>query len=131
MGRIIRDMEVDGKHLTTLFDTGSDITYITEKALPEDAKCEEIAKPITSHVASEKHTITKSCIIPVKIENQQFPIQAFVVGSIGGGRKIPEAKKEIDILFGAIMMETWDIKLDPKKKKLDVTGLKKREFISF
>jgi len=128
MGRIISDIEVNGKKLVTLFDTGSLVTYITERALPEDAKCKEIVNPVTSHLVQKEHILTKVCIISGKLDGCAFPFQAFVVDSIG---KVPETKRELDIVFGATGMETWDIKLDPRRKKLDLTGLKKREFVSF
>jgi len=130
MGRILQEIDVRKKKLLTLFDSGSDITYVTKDALPEGIHCERIPERM-AHLASQTHKITKSCILPVKLDGQAFAIQAFVVDSIGGGRKIPEAGRKIDILFGAIMMEEWDIKLDPKGKKLDMSGLEKREFISF
>ena len=130
MGRIVRELSVKDKKLLTLFDTGSDITYIAKNSLPKGIHCESIPAR-TSHLASQTHTITKSCILPVKLDGQSFAIQAFVVSSIGGGRRLPEAGRKIDLLFGAVMMEEWDIKLDPKKKELDLTGLKKREFVSF
>jgi hypothetical protein len=53
------------------------------------------------------------------------------VKDIGGGRKLPEINRKVDVVFGAVMMETWDIKLDPKKKHLDTSGLENREFLSF
>lgn len=130
MGRIIQEVEVKRKKLLTLFDTGSDITYVAKDALPEDIHCVRIPER-RAHLASQTHRITKSCILPIKINGQAFAVQAFVVDSIGGGRKIPEANRKIYILFGAVMMEEWDIKLDPKSKKLDMSGLEKREFISF
>ena len=130
MGRIIQEVEVKQKKLLTLFDTGSDITYITKNALPKDVHCVKIPER-RAHLALQTHKITKSCILPIKMNGQAFAIQAFVIDSIGGGRKIPEVNRKIDILFGAVMMEEWDIKLDPKSKKLDMSGLEKREFISF
>jgi len=130
MGRIIQTVTVKDKQLIALFDTGSDITYIAKDAMPQGISCETFPAR-TAHLASQTHKITQSCILPLKMDGQSIAIQAFVVDSIGGGRKLPEIKKKIDILFGAVMMEEWDIKLDPKKKRLDISGLEKREFISF
>ena len=130
MSRIFQELEVKGKKLLTLFDTGSDITYVAKDALSKGIHCEKMQER-TYHLASETHKITQSCILPIKLDGQDFVIQAFVVNSIGGGRKPMETNRKIDLLFGAVMMEEWDIKLDPKKKKLDISGLKKREFVSF
>ena len=130
MSRIFQELEVKGKKLLTLFDTGSDITYVTKDALPKGIHCEKMQER-THHLASETHKITQSCILPIKLDGQDFAIQAFVVNSIGGGGKPIETNRKIDLLFGAVMMEEWDIKLDPKKKKLDISGLEKREFVSF
>ena len=130
MGRIIQEVEVNRKKLLALFDIGSDITYIIKSALPEGIKCLRIPER-KANLAAQTHKITKSCILLIKMNGQKFAIQAFVVDSIGGDRKLPEANRQIDLLFGAVMMEEWDIKLDPKRKKLDMAGLEKREFVSF
>jgi hypothetical protein len=130
MGRIFKELNVKGKMLLTLFDTGSDITYVAKDALPRDVHCEKMQER-TYHLAGETHRITQSCILPVKMDGQDFAIQAFVVDSIGGGMKPSEMDRKIDLLFGAVMMEEWDIKLDPKKKRLDTSGLENREFLSF
>jgi len=57
------------------------------------------------------------------------PTNSFIADK--GIGKIPESDREIDIVFGAYQMQFWDIKLDPRAEKLDVSGLKNREFISF
>lgn len=130
MSRIFQELDVKEKKLLALFDTGSDITYVTKESLPKGIRCEKMRER-TYHLASETHKITESCILPIKLDGQDFIIQAFVVNSIGGGRKPAETNRKIDLLFGAVMMEEWDIKLDPKRKKLDLSGLEKREFLSF
>jgi len=39
--------------------------------------------------------------------------------------------RELDILIGALTMEEWEINLYPKRGTLDLTGLKRREFIEY
>jgi len=38
---------------------------------------------------------------------------------------------ELDALIGALTMERWKIKLDPKTGTLDLEGLRRREFTEF
>jgi hypothetical protein len=37
----------------------------------------------------------------------------------------------LDAIIGALTMEQWEIRLDQKKKELDLEGLKRREFTEF
>ena len=38
---------------------------------------------------------------------------------------------QLDALIGALTMERWEIKLDPKAGVLDLEGLRRREFTEF
>ena len=38
---------------------------------------------------------------------------------------------QLDVLVGALTMERWEIKLDPKTGELDLEGLRRREFTEF
>jgi len=39
--------------------------------------------------------------------------------------------KEVTVIIGALTMEKWEIKLDPKTGELDLTGLRRREFTEY
>lgn len=38
---------------------------------------------------------------------------------------------QLDAIIGARTMEAWEIKLHPKTGELDLTGLRRREFIEY
>ena len=38
---------------------------------------------------------------------------------------------ELDAIIGALTMERWEIKLDPRSGSLDLEGLRRREFTEF
>jgi hypothetical protein len=38
---------------------------------------------------------------------------------------------ELDAIIGALTMERWEIRLDPKTGQLDLEGLRRREFTEF
>ena len=43
---------------------------------------------------------------------------------------LDEQNKGIDMLFGATEMQRWNIKVDPKEEKLDLSGFRE-EFIEY
>ncbi|MDI6840222.1 MAG: hypothetical protein QMD71_05175 [bacterium] len=53
-------------------------------------------------------------------------IEAYLVEKLGN---IDD--REIDVIIGARTMKGWEIKLDPKSGRLDLTGLKRREFTEY
>ena len=66
------------------------------------------------------------CIIRGKIDGLPFDTYTIPVkepGVVDG--------KEIHVIIGAMTMEKWEIKIDLKKGELDLSGLRRREFIEF
>jgi len=130
MGYIVKELKHNNKTLIALFDSGSVFTYVKESSLPKDTFFVPIT-PIKVRLAGEKHTITKMCSIEVSIDKYKFSFLAYPLKLIG---KIVFNNKEIDIdlLISVIVMEQWDIGIDPKNQKLlFFNGIKKRDFISF
>lgn len=125
MGRIVKEVELGGKKLRALFDTGSERSYINRNALPGTAPCEKVP-PFTVGLGGKEHTVDEVCVVVPQIENMGFDVKSHPLDKIG-----EIDGKEIDFLIGATTMEEWDIKLDSKKRELDLTGLKKREFTEF
>jgi len=128
MGRIIKDLVVDGKTRKAIFDTGSVVSYVTEKALPKDAVCINIT-PMTSRLAGTTHRLTRRCFISGKIEGREFDLDAFIIDNLGNVQE--KDNVELDFLIGATTMEEWAININPKDQTIDLRGLKKREFLSF
>ncbi len=128
MGRLLQDVTIEGKNKKAIFDTGSVVSYITKDALPDCAVCIDV-HPIEARLAGKTHRLTKRCFIPSKINGQKFEFDAFIIDTLG---KIQEKGNiELDILIGAATMEEWAINLNPKDQTIDLSGLKRREFLSF
>ena len=128
MGRIIKDLEINGIKRKAIFDTGSVQSFITEKALPEDAVCIPI-ESITARIGGLPHEIKKRCLIPSKLENINFEFDAFLIDNLGKAQE--KGDVDIDIVIGAATMEEWGINLYPTEQKLDLHGLIKRQFLCF
>ena len=124
-GKNHRRIRSKREKITASFDTGSERSYFKEGSLPEPLACQEI-DPFNVGIGGKAHTIKERCSIRSKIKDLGFDFSAHPVADLG---KVDE--KEVDVLIGSLTMEEWNIKLDPDKRKLDLRGLKKREFTEF
>ncbi len=70
--------------------------------------------------------VDKACIIRGKIDGLPFDTYAIPVKE-----PVVVDGKEIHVIIGAMTMEKWEIKIDLKKGELDLSGLRRREFIEF
>jgi len=124
MARIIKEIQVSGRKLTALFDTGSINTYIRE----EFASSSRVALkyPFRVGLGGERREIREVCILEGEIEGLGFSTDSYLIddlGSING--------KPLDAIIGARTMEGWEIRLDPRTGELDLAGLRKREFTEY
>jgi hypothetical protein len=65
-------------------------------------------------------------LIQGKIEGLDFLADAVPVAELGKADGY-----ELDAIIGALTMERWEIKLDPRSGSLDLEGLRRREFTEF
>jgi hypothetical protein len=116
---------VDGRQCWTLFDSGARNTYV----VPEVAQILKTSTtPRTIRTAlggSVKETNTEA-VLHAEIEGHSVSTYALVVNSIGKD----EDGKAIEILFGALAMQQWGIKLNPPEKKLDLSNYPE-QFVEF
>ncbi len=125
MGRIRLNIEIEGKNRWTLFDSGARNSYITEAAA--SASVVVPLKEVRSFALGGKaHKINAACLIQARVEGQPIEFQANVVDAIGED----EEGRNIDLIFGAIAMQLWGIKLDVPNEKLDLTHLA-HDFVEF
>jgi hypothetical protein len=125
---IIKDVNVEGQLKKAIFDKDSVVSYVTERALPKDAVCINIT-PITSRLEGTTHRLTRRCFISGTIEGCAFDLDAFVIDKLGSAKE--KGNVELDFLIGATTMEEWAVNVNPKNQIIDLSGLKKREFLSF
>ena len=125
MGRIRTDLEIDGRQCWTLFDSGARYSYI-RRAVAQGLPCLALSKPRHSRLGGAVHEVREACLIPATLEGHELEFQAGVIDEIGQD----EDGREIDILFGAIAMQLWGIRLDPQNERLDLTHFAD-EFVEF
>lgn len=125
MARIIKQIEIEGEKARALFDTGAYHTYVKEKFISEVPK-RVVPKPYTVALGGKIIEVKELCIVFGRIEGLDFDAEAIPVDEIGKADG-----DELDAIIGALTMEKWEIKLDPKTAKLDLEGLRRREFIDF
>ena len=125
MPRIIKAIEIEGKPANALFDTGPVNTYVLASFVA-GAPRQKMVKP--AHVGLRGRTIDidELCLIQGKIEGLDFLADAVPVTEL---RKIDG--QNLDVIIGALTMERWEIKLDPRSGSLDLEGLRRREFTEF
>ena len=125
MGRIRQMIAVDGRKCWTHFDSGARNTYVTAEV---GELLQTTPTPRVIHTAfggSIKETST-AAVLNANIEGHPISTYALVVENIGRD----EDGKPIEILFGALAMQQWGIKLNPPEEKLDLTNYPD-EFVEF
>jgi len=125
VARIIKTIEIEGQPAVALFDTGAVFTYVREHLLATVPR-----KPVTEAfrvgLGGKTIEIRELCLIGGRIEGLGFDTDALPVDELGYADG-----HEIDVLVGALTMERWEIRLDPKSGTLDLEGLRRREFTEF
>jgi hypothetical protein len=86
----------------------------------------KVVKPVRVVLGGQHIDINTLCLINGKIEGLDFFADAAPVTELGAADG-----QTLDAVIGALTMERWEIKLDPKSASLDLEGLKRREFIEF
>lgn len=114
MGRIRSEIEVKGRKCWTLFDSGAHNSYIVRGAA-WGLDLKKLPAPRASALGGRTHQVKQVCLVLANVEGHPLEFQANVVDEIGPD----ENGRPIEVLFGAIAMRLWNIKLDPKKEHLD------------
>ena len=125
MGRIRLNVEIEGHDYWTLFDSGARNSYITEAAT-QGSVVIPLKEPRSFALGGKAHKIDAACFIQARVEGQPVEFQANVVDAIGKD----EEGRDIDLIFGALAMQLWGIKLDVPNEKLDLTHLA-HDFVEF
>ncbi len=125
MGRIIKTIEIEGRPAVALFDTGAVFTYIREHLLTTVPR-KAVTEPFRVALGGRSIEVQELCLIGGRIEGLAFDTDAVPVAELGRADG-----HELDVLIGARTMEQWEIRLDPRSGKLDLEGLRRREFTEF
>ena len=125
MGRIRQIIDVKGHPCWTLFDSGARNSYITDEAA-RGLTAEPVMMPRSFALGGKQHQISKVCIVHASVEGNPVEFQANVIDEIGKD----EDGRPVDMLFGALAMQLWGIKLDVPNEKLDLTHFA-HDFVEF
>lgn len=124
MGRIY-DTITNHRSLHTLFDTGAVHNCVTKKAAG-GLSISRLPEPFRVGIGGERRNISEACLIYGELQGRKLFCSALVVEELG----LDEQDKEIDMLFGAIEMQRWNIRIDPREERLDLSGFRE-EFIEY
>lgn len=125
MGRIYDTIHSNSKSLHALFDTGAVHNYVTKKAA-KGLSINRLPKPFVVGIGGETRSIHEACFIYGELQNERLFCWALVVEELG----LDDQSKEIDMLLGATEMQRWNIKIDPREERLDLSGFRE-EFIEY
>jgi len=123
MTRIVKEIDVEGRSLNALFDTGSVRSYVRAEFRPAVTRR---VRPITVGLGGTVRELDERTDFTAKIDDLEFDMTAYIVDELG-----ETEHGRLDVLVGALTMEEWYIKLDPQKGELDLSALRKREFTEF
>jgi hypothetical protein len=124
MGRIY-DTISNSKSLHTLFDTGAVHNYITTKAA-RGLSISRLPEPFRVGIGGEKRNIYEACLVYGELQGRKLFCSALVIEEL----ELDEQNREIDMLFGTIEMQRWNIRIDPREERLDLSGFRE-EFIEY
>jgi len=121
--RLVRNLSIEGRPAVALFDTGSVRSYVARE-ICESAPRIKVRVPYAVGLGGKMITISEECIVRGEIEGLQLTMKVAPIDDIGTieGRKL-------GAIIGAAAMEEWEIRLDLAKGELDLSGLRRREFI--
>jgi len=125
MSRIVKEIEIEGRKATALFDTGAWHTYVRNDYLKKAPKL-SVREPYKVALGGRKLVIRETYLVQGKIEGLGFNTEAVPVKRLG---RIDG--HVLGAIIGAVTLEKWEIRLDPKTGTLDLEGLRRREFTEF
>jgi Retroviral aspartyl protease len=127
MSRIIKTIEIEGKPLKALFDTGAFHSYVLRKYVSDvPNRLVPVSKPYEVALGGETIRITERALVNGKIEGLDFDTQIIPVESLRRANG-----HDLDAIIGAITMEAWEITVNPRDGSLGLEGLKRREFTEY
>jgi hypothetical protein len=125
MGRIRQAIQVHGLNCWTLFDTGARNTYVVPK-VASLLTTSKVDRPFRSALGGGIKEAKEMALLEADVEGHRISTHAMVIDHIGND----EEGTPIEILFGALAMQQWGIRLIPESEKLDLSHYPD-EFLEF
>lgn len=124
MARTFKQIQIEGKDAYALFDTGAFRSYVREE-LASDIR--QKVRPFRVGLGGNSRDLDEVCLLNCAIEGLDFDVKACPVEVIGKD----ERGQEIDAIIGATAMEEWALIPNPRAGTIDLSALRKREFVEF
>ena len=124
MARTFKTILIEGKEAFVLFDTGAFRSYI-KKQFASDVR-QKVAS-FRVGLGGSTLELDEACLLDCAIEGLGFDVKAYPVETLGKD----ERGREIAAIIGATAMEEWGLIPDPRTGSIDLSFLRKREFIEF
>ncbi|MCX7043892.1 MAG: aspartyl protease family protein [Candidatus Sumerlaeota bacterium] len=125
MGRIRQMIRIQGKESWTLFDSGARNTYITP-SVAEGLTTTNLPQPTHMKLEGETKTSSRTALLVGEIAGKAFHTEAMVIDHIGND----EDGNDIEVLFGALAMQQWGIRLAVAEEELDLSHYPE-EFVEY
>ena len=125
MGRIRELIQVNSKKCWTFFDSGAQNTYVVPSVAAHLTTI-KLSKTFRSALGGHVKRATEAALLDAEIEGKKIFTNAMVIDEIGND----EDGRPIEILFGALAMQQWGIRLVLNEERLDLTHYPK-EFVEF
>ncbi|MCL0050993.1 aspartyl protease family protein [Dehalococcoidia bacterium] len=116
MGRIRQTINIYGRNVWTLFDTGARNTYIIPDVAAQ-LTITSLPRPTYTKLGGETKVSSQAAVLVGEIDGKPFHTEAMVIDRIGND----EEEKAIEVLFGTLAMQQWGIRLIPEQEKLDLS----------
>ena len=116
---------VDGRKCWTLFDSGARNTYVIP-SVAEILTTSPTPRTIRTALGGAVREPTQAALLEGEIQGHSFSTHALVIEEIGKDKD----GNSIEILFGALAMQQWGIRLNPAEAKLDLSHYPE-EFLEF
>ena len=116
MGRVRQMINVQGRNVWTLFDSGARNTYIIPDVAAQLTRT-SLPQPTYTRLGGETKTSSEAAVLVGDIDGKSFHTEAMIIDRIGND----EEGKAIEVLFGALAMQQWGIRLILDKEALDLT----------
>lgn len=124
MARTFRGIQIEGREAFALFDTGSLRSYV-QKAFVSNIR--EKVPSFKVGLGGHSLELDEACLLSCALEGLGFDVKAHPVEELGRD----ERGRRIDAIIGATAMEEWGLIPDPRTGSIDLTLLRKREFVEF
>ena len=116
MGRIRKMIDVLGRDSWTLFDSEARNTYVVPDVAAR-LTTTNLLGPMHTRLGGETKTFPLAAMLVGEIAGKAFHTNAIVIDRIG----MDDDGKPIEILFGALAMQQWGIRLVPETEDLDLS----------